>query len=186
MLLSESDIQKKLEIYKKVLLKWSTTLNLVSKNTLDNIQSRHFEDSLQLRPFLLKTDKILDIGSGAGFPGMVLALCGYQVTLIDADEKKCVFLENVSRETNTPVTIICSRIESYMTKSYFDIIVSRGVASLFTLISISTPFVKEGHTKGVFLKGKNVDRELTNINLDRIKKLPSSLNSDSYIIQYQY
>jgi 16S rRNA G527 N7-methylase RsmG len=97
-----------------------------------------------------------------------------------------VFLENVSRETNTPVTIICSRIESYMTKSYFDIIVSRGVASLFTLISISTPFVKEGHTKGVFLKGKNVDRELTNINLDRIKKLPSSLNSDSYIIQYQY
>jgi 16S rRNA (guanine527-N7)-methyltransferase len=186
MLISNTDLEKKLKIYEELLLKWSSSLNLVAKSTLQGIRTRHFADSLQLVPFLSAEDRILDLGSGAGFPGMVLAMCGYNVTLLDSDQKKCVFLENVSRETETKALIVCSRIESYMPDEKFDIISARGVASLSKLINLSKGFIKKEHTKGLFLKGENVDLELSNLPENRLYKLPSQINPGSYIIQYQF
>ncbi|MDP3936222.1 MAG: class I SAM-dependent methyltransferase, partial [Alphaproteobacteria bacterium] len=86
-----SELKQKLDIYESLLLKWSASLNLVAKSTLSNIRSRHFEDSLQLVSFLNQGDKVVDLGAGAGFPGMLLAMCGFNVTLVDSDQKKCVF-----------------------------------------------------------------------------------------------
>lgn len=181
-----SELKQRLDIYESLLLKWSASLNLVAKSTLSNIRSRHFEDSLQLVSFLNIEDKIVDLGTGAGFPGMVLAMCGHNVTLVDSDQKKCVFLENVSRETNTPVKIVCSRVEQFVSRETFDVVCSRGVASLSTLIEISEHLVKKEHSKGLFLKGENVDIELSDIPSDRIVKTQSLIQPNSYIIQYRY
>ncbi|QOL20004.1 16S rRNA (guanine(527)-N(7))-methyltransferase RsmG [Candidatus Bodocaedibacter vickermanii] len=180
------DLNHKLDIYESLLQKWSTSLNLVAKSTLSSIRLRHFNDSLQLLPFLNKTDKIVDLGTGAGFPGMILAMCGFNVTLIDSDQKKCVFLENVSRETNTQAKIVCSRIEQFASRETFDIVCSRGVASLSTLISISKHLISKDHSIGLFLKGENVDIELSDISSDRFHKIKSPIQPNSYIIQYRY
>lgn len=181
-----SDLKDKLDIYEGLLIKWSASLNLVAKSTLSNIRARHFEDSLQLMPFLSPQDDICDVGTGAGFPGMVLAMCGYNVTLIDSDQKKCVFLENVSRETKTPVKIICSRIESFKSDKKFDVICSRGVSSLSSLIQLTSHLAKTNQSKGLFLKGENVDTELSQVSLERFTKHRNQLNPNSYIVEYQY
>ncbi len=181
-----SDLKQRLDIYESLLLKWATSLNLVAKSTLSNIRVRHFEDSLQLLPFLNQGDRIVDLGSGAGFPGMVLAMYGFNVTLVDSDQKKCVFLENVSRETNTPVKIVCSRVEQFVSAEKFDVVSARGVASLSTLIEISEHLIRKEHSKGLFLKGENVDIELSNIPTDRILKKQSLIHPNSYIIEYRY
>lgn len=186
-----AEFQQKLLIYKELLLKWSSSLNLVSKSTLADIERRHFEDSLQIAPLLSSTDKIVDIGTGAGFPGMVLALCGFDVTLIESDQKKCVFLENVSRETNSKVNVICTRIENFQPTEHerFDVICSRGLAPLSVLIQISQHLIKKNHSKGIFLKGVSVDEEISILPaefISRIQRLSSSTNSNSSIIQYQF
>lgn len=174
-------------MYEGLLTKWSASLNLVSKNTLANIRERHFADSLQLTPFLNSADKIIDIGAGAGFPGMVLAMAGFDLTLVEVDQKKCVFLENVSRETQTPVKIVCGRIENFSSENqFFDVVCSRGVASLTQLISWSIPLVKKEKSKGLFLKGESVNSELLEIPSNRYQQIESITNPGSYIIQYQY
>lgn len=180
------DLKYKLDTYESLLLKWSSSLNLVAKSTLSNIKPRHFDDSLQLVPFLKPADKIVDLGTGAGFPGMVLAMCGFDVTLVDSDQKKCVFLENVSRETKTATKIVCSRVEEFVSDQKFDIVCSRGVASLSKLIDISEHLVIKNHSKGIFLKGENVDIELLDISSHRIQKTHSVIQQNSYIIQYRY
>jgi 16S rRNA (guanine527-N7)-methyltransferase len=185
------ELQQKLNIYHDLLIKWSASLNLVAKSTLMNIRQRHFEDSLQLVSMLSSKDKIVDIGTGAGFPGMVLALCGFDVTLVESDQKKCVFLENVSRETSSNVKIVCSRIENYLPPKdkRFDVVCSRGLAPLSELIFLSQHLIKESVSRGLFLKGANVGQELSEIaseNLCRIQKIESSTNSSSSIIQYQF
>lgn len=181
-----TDFQGKLDTYEALLIKWSARLNLVSKSTLLHIKSRHFEDSLQLLQLLEVTDSVVDVGTGAGFPGMVLAMCGLDVTLVDSDEKKCVFLENVSRETRTSVKVVCSRVESFQSDEKFDVVCSRGVASLTKLVHLTSHLIKKSHSKGLFLKGENVDIELSEISADRIIKTKSLIQPNSYIIQYQY
>ncbi|MCP5322877.1 MAG: 16S rRNA (guanine(527)-N(7))-methyltransferase RsmG [Candidatus Paracaedibacteraceae bacterium] len=187
MLVSTDVLEGRLATYEELLLKWSASLNLVSKNTLNDIRRRHFADSLQLTPFLKPEDSVIDIGAGAGFPGMVLAMAGFNLTLVESDQKKCVFLENVSRETQTPVKIVCDRIENFVTEDKtFDVVCSRGVASLSTLISWSTHLVEKEKSKGLFLKGENVVSELKEISSDKFSKIESVSNPGSYIIQYQY
>ncbi len=181
-----SDLKLKLDIYKDLLLRWSVSLNLVAKSTLSSIETRHFDDSLQLLPFLSFGDSIVDLGSGAGFPGMVLAMCGFNVTLVESDQKKCVFLENVSRETNTSLQIVCSRVESFYPEKKPEIITARAVASVSKLIHISKHLALKDKTRGVFLKGENVDVELQEISKDRVIKNRSFKSPKTYIIQYQY
>lgn len=179
---------EKTQIYHHLLSKWGKKLNLISLSTLSNAAERHFKDSTQLLNLIRKGSSVLDLGSGAGFPGMVLAIHGLNTTMVESDQKKCIFLENVSRETKTPTKIVCSRIET-VTLGSFDIITSRGLASLGKLISISQRFAKKEETKGIFLKGASVEKEiqeLTEEEQKRIKIHQSSTNKDSKIVEFLF
>lgn len=151
-----------LEIYKRELEYWQKSINLISSSTLTHIWKRHFEDSLQLLPYLpQKKRNLIDLGSGAGFPGLVLAISQpetLEVTLIESDRKKCFFLENVSRETKTKVKILNSRIEN-LHGSCGDIITSRALAPLPQLLNYAHSYMKED-SMCLFLKGKGVDVEI--------------------------
>ena len=122
----------KLEIYKNLLVKWQNALNIVSRGTLEAFWNRHILDSLQIID-KIQGKTVLDVGSGGGFPGMVLAICSdFQVTCVDSDSKKMLFLEEVARLTGTKVKILTSRIEDI--SENFDTICARGFASLRKLI----------------------------------------------------
>lgn len=160
-------IQNNLKIYKDLLIKWQRAVNLVSRGTLKNIWIRHMEDSLQIIPFL-KGRTVLDIGSGGGFPGMVLAIVSneieflkqfginenFNVTCVDSDQRKMTFLSEVARQTSTKVEIISDRIENV--EGNFDTVTARGFAELKVLIG----FAKKYSNYGVFLKGKKVEQEI--------------------------
>lgn len=154
---------EKLKVYQQTLEVWQKRLNLISSSTLPNAWERHFEDSLQLLPYLpLSKSNLVDLGSGAGFPGLILAITRpdfLNVTLIESDLKKCVFLENVSRETNTPVTILNERIETLKNSLKFDVITARGLAPLSFLIEYAVPLMDENGVC-LFLKGKEFESEI--------------------------
>ena len=153
----------RLKIYQELLEMWQKKVNLISSATQEVVWERHFEDSLQLLSYLpQKEASLIDLGSGAGFPGLVLALARpetLKVTLIESDFKKALFLENVSRETKCEVTILRTRIESLREKIKGDIITSRGLAPLPQLLRYAHPFVKKDSIC-LFLKGKNVHKEI--------------------------
>ena len=104
----------RLEAYAELLKRWSGRINLVSRNTLGDLWRRHFLDSAQLLPFIPdKARSLVDLGSGAGFPGLVLAILGVQgVALIESDKRKCVFLREAARIATAPAKIVDSRIET--------------------------------------------------------------------------
>ena len=154
---------EKLKVYQRTLEEWQKRLNLVSSSTLSNIWERHFKDSLQLLPYLPPTkSKLVDLGSGAGFPGLVLAIARpdfLNVTLIESDLKKCVFLENVSRETNAPITVLNERIEALKNSLKFNVVTARGLAPLSFLIEYAFPLM-DVNSFCLFLKGKEFESEI--------------------------
>lgn len=178
----------RLKHYHHLLETWQKKLNLVSSSTLNNAWERHFLDSLQLLPYLPNDAKtLIDLGSGAGFPGLVLAISRPEtlsVTLIESDFKKCVFLENVSRETFSPVKILCQRIESLTDPIKADIITARGLTSLKQLFEYSFPLMTET-SLCLFLKGKDFEREIAeaerNWNFD-LEIFPSLTDSEARIV----
>ncbi|MDR2794945.1 MAG: 16S rRNA (guanine(527)-N(7))-methyltransferase RsmG [Holosporaceae bacterium] len=148
---------EKLEIYQSVLLRWQKAVNLVSRGTLDDFWQRHIIDSLQIMQFL-RGKKILDIGSGGGFPGMVLAICGnFDVTCLDSDTKKNLFLEEVARLTKTTVNVTSQRIENF-TDNSFDTVTARGFSELTNLLKYTLKHSKNGY--GVFPKGAKITEEI--------------------------
>jgi len=157
---STPDVPRGTKIYHDELLKWQKSVNLISKNTVHEAWERHFEDSLQLIPHLPNgTKTLLDLGSGAGFPGLVLAMeTELEVTLVESDRKKCEFLKHVSRATKTPVTVLCERIENIPAATY-DIITSRALADLETLFTYAYSFCHEG-TVLLLHKGQGAQEEI--------------------------
>jgi 16S rRNA (guanine527-N7)-methyltransferase len=127
----------KLRIYEKTLIKWQGSINLISKSTINDIWVRHFLDSAQLYPFISKIKgNIFDFGSGAGFPGLILAIMGHKnITLVESDQKKCTFLREVARLSETDVSILHSRIENLEFRRV-DLIMSRALAPLSKLIEL--------------------------------------------------
>ena len=91
---------EKLCVFEKILIKWQHSMNLISSSTIKSIWVRHFLDSAQLYTFVENVEgNIIDFGSGAGFPGMVLALMGKKnIHLVESDHKKCVFLKEIAKE----------------------------------------------------------------------------------------
>lgn len=152
----------RLKIYQGLLEVWQKKINLVSPSSLSHSWKRHFEDSLQLLSYIpQETSTLIDLGSGAGFPGLVLAIALPQilkVTLIESDIRKCLFLETVSRETKIPVIIKSERIES-IKDIKADIITARALAPLSLLLDYTYPFMNE-NSQVFFLKGKGVTQEI--------------------------
>lgn len=158
-----SDAQARLETYHSLLLKWQKRINLIAPATVDAAWDRHFADSIQLLPDLGDSIKtIVDLGSGAGFPGLALALArpDIHVHLIESDEKKCEFMRTVSRETHCPVTVHTSRIEA-LPPFPADMITARALAPLPLLLSYALPFVQMNPScRLVFLKGETWAEEV--------------------------
>lgn len=158
----------RLTLYEEILRKWQRQINLVSPSTLPDIWKRHFSDSAQLhqlRPFCRHW---VDMGSGAGFPGLITAVllaespAPYLVHLIESDQRKCAFLRTVSREMGLVVQVHNCRIEDLQDDvwSTAEAVSARALAPLADLISFSEKALDNG-AKGVFLKGSNVAEELT-------------------------
>src|SRR5580692_3450923 len=110
------EMEARLAVFADLLLKWQKVINLVSAATLPQLWTRHFVDSLQVQAVAPEVRLWVDLGSGAGFPGLVTAIAladvpGAQVHLIDSDQRKCAFLREVSRETGAPAVVHTGRIE---------------------------------------------------------------------------
>ena len=155
----------KLVAYHDLLLKWQARVNLVSPNSIAEVWTRHFLDSVQLLNHLPSLDiKLLDIGSGAGFPGMVLAVCGVrEVHLAESDQKKITFLKEVARVTETNIICHASRVEA-ITPSMYNVITSRACSALTTLCEYSVPNVSH-ETLCLFPKGRNYSKEVEDAKL---------------------
>lgn len=155
---------EKLEIYHKLLLKWQKAINLVSGRTLNQAWERHFLDSVQIAQYIGPSTKVVaDIGSGGGFPGLVLAIIrpDLQIHLIESDERKCQFLKAVSRETDTDVDVRATRVEDMEDDFTPDCVTARALADLPTLLSFCVPWAKRNpHLEAVLMKGAKAEEEL--------------------------
>lgn len=177
----------RLEAYHSLLLKWQPKINLVGPDTINDAWDRHFLDSLQLIKFIgNNVDKtIIDLGSGAGFPGMVLAAAGYRnIHLIESDTRKVAFLREVARATESKVEIHHARIEDVSIEKV-DIIVSRACSSLDKLLSYSIQNVSR-ETFCLFHKGKNYTKEIEDAKLHwqfDHSATPSIVGVDGVILQ---
>ena len=155
------DVLGNLEAYLAMLEKWQKSINLVSRNSLKDAWRRHMLDSAQLHPLLPNHAVIVDLGSGAGFPGLVLAIMGNcHVHLIESDARKCAFLAEAARAAGADnVTIHNARAEE-MEPFAADVVTARALAPLDTLLGYAQPFVKPS-TTCLFLKGEKAEQELT-------------------------
>ena len=153
---------ERLKAYVALLEKWQAKINLVSKDSLTDVWRRHVLDSAQLAPLIGTEPKtIADIGTGAGFPGMVLAIIGTaeEVHLIESNERKCAFLREVNRATEAGAIIHNNRVEN-LQGILVDRVVSRAVASLEKLLQYANPVLKKDG-QCLLLKGKKWREELT-------------------------
>jgi 16S rRNA (guanine527-N7)-methyltransferase len=174
----EPDLRARLGIYADLLTKWQKHINLVGGATIPDLWVRHFEDSLQLLPLVGGWNQWVDLGSGGGFPGMVIALASVDqprtVHLIESDKRKAAFLREVSRETKTPVEIHADRVEAVLpillSQHQIDVVSARALASLRVLIDYARPAIEKGAI-GLFLKGKALADELTEAQPDASLKL---------------
>lgn len=177
---------ERLNLYYDLLLKWQNSINLVGGDTIGDAWNRHFLDSLQLAKYIDDKQKIIaDIGSGAGFPGMALAIYGYtNIHLIESDARKVAFLREVARITDTKISIHHCRIEEHKIEK-IDIFISRACASLDKLLQLISESVSH-ETICLFHKGKNYSIEVDNTSLNwqyDLAVMPSIADFQSVIMK---
>ena len=155
----------KLEIYVSLLKKWQKSINLVSAKTLDEVWERHILDSAQLVAHLPASDnpiRILDLGSGAGLPAVILAIMtSHHLSMVESDSRKCAFMQTALRETGSQAVLHNERLESLAFQDA-DIITARAFAPLDRLLDWSAPQHKDGQVFRL-LKGRGLNEELTNL-----------------------
>ena len=154
--------------YESLLKTWQNTINLVAPSTLDHVWQRHFADSAQLDALAPAAAKTwLDLGSGAGFPGLVIAILRAElgetrVRLVESDARKAAFLREVARTAGIAVDIVATRIESAAnsdTVRVSDVVSARALAPLTKLLGLAQPFFGP-ETVGIFPKGRDLAAEL--------------------------
>lgn len=156
----------KLERYVDLLRQWQRKINLVSPSTMDEIWTRHILDSVQVFKLKPAARHWLDLGSGGGLPGLVIAclLSPYpdgRITLVESNGKKGAFLRHVSAELALPVTVVVDRIENVIPRLEVpEVVTARALASLDMLLQFSNLLLKRGAV-GLFPKGKDHQEELT-------------------------
>lgn len=150
-----------LKTYAELLERWQKAINLVSRDSLDDLWRRHMLDSAQLFPLLPPgARRLVDLGSGAGFPGMVLCAMGVpDVHLVESDARKSAFLRDVSRVLGVSPHIHTRRLEE-MHPIKADVVTARALAKLDDLLALAEKFL-EPHSICLFLKGQGAEEELT-------------------------
>src|SRR5689334_541498 len=158
---------ERLDRFVDLLLTWQKTTNLISPSTLPHIWTRHIADALQLVGLAPDARIWIDLGSGGGFPGIVIAcaLADQQdaaVHLVESNAKKAAFLREAARVTGTPVMVHAMRIEKFVDswEGRADVVTVGALASLKALLTLSFPLI-QGGAQGVFPKGQDVEGELT-------------------------
>ena len=180
----------RLQAYAALLERWQKKINLVGSNTIKYLWLRHMLDSAQLYPLLPKPDvSIIDFGSGAGFPGLVLAIMGGPtVTLIESDSRKCAFLAEAMRVTGTgPTARLENRRIEDLEPVRADVVTSRALASVDKLLIFAEPFLSKGSIC-LFPKGKKVDEELTETEerwMMRVSKFQSQSDPSGTILKLE-
>ena len=152
---------ERLSAYAALLVKWQARINLVSAATIDDLWRRHMLDSAQLLALLPSgATSLIDLGSGAGFPGLVLAILGIsEVHLIESDQRKCVFLAEAARAAGVKPIIHNKRIEA-VEYLHAGVVTARACAPLNQLLTYAQKFLWHDG-KALFLKGAAVEEELT-------------------------
>ncbi len=159
---------ERLAVHLNLLAHWQRRINLVGASTLADPWRRHVLDSLQLIPHVPSAAaSLIDLGSGAGFPGLVLAIAtGIPARLIDSDARKGVFLREAIRVTAAPATVITARIEA-LRNLRGEVVTARACAPLNRLLALAAP-VLAPDGRCLFLKGREVEAELTGCEKDWI------------------
>ena len=160
--------------------------NLVGPSTIDIAWDRHVNDSLQLSEFMLKKNaSIIDFGTGAGLPGVILYIFGFtNILLIDSKMKKINFIKEFAHEQKLEIKTICTRVEKIKNQK-FDFIICRAFAPLIKLLDYSRFFTKK-NTSLLFLKGRNVKKEIEDakksFNFD-YNLYPSKSEGDGFVLK---
>jgi 16S rRNA (guanine527-N7)-methyltransferase len=161
------EIEARLDRYVDLLREWQAKTNLVAPSTLPSLWTRHISDSLQLLALAPSAKIWADLGSGGGFPGVVLACAlaetpGAMIHLVERNAKKAAFLREALRVTNAPGTVHLADIGDSVDRlrGPVDCVTARAVAPLHQLIGFAEPLVRRG-AKALFLKGQDVEAELT-------------------------
>jgi 16S rRNA (guanine527-N7)-methyltransferase len=161
------ETERRLDLYLDLLRQWQAKTNLVAPSTLPHLWTRHVADSLQLVTLAPIAKTWVDLGSGGGFPGIVLACAmaerpGAKVHLVERNSKKAAFLREVLRITSVPGIVHATGIEDIVDsiEGPIDCVTARALASLHELIGFAEPLVRKG-AKALFLKGQDVESELT-------------------------
>lgn len=181
---------ERLQAYESLLTKWNPAINLVARGTIDDAWRRHFIDSAQILTLApANATEWLDVGSGGGFPGMVVAIIaaelrpGLSVTLMESDLRKATFLGEVARQTGVAVTISAGRAEG-LPPAGADVMSARALAPLKTLLALTERHLKRGGL-GLFLKGARHEAEiadaLESFRFD-LQKIPSQTDPQAVIL----
>jgi 16S rRNA (guanine527-N7)-methyltransferase len=172
--------------FRELLFRWNKTVNLIAPGDEALLWERHIADSLQLVPLIQpRPDRAIDLGSGAGFPGLILALAtGVSFDLIEADQRKSAFLREAIRITGAPARVHAYRIESADIPPA-QLITARALAPLPKLLGLAAPLLMPGGIC-LFHKGSSVDTELTHAATEwhmQIERIPSRTASNASILR---
>jgi 16S rRNA (guanine527-N7)-methyltransferase len=185
------ETSERLDGFVELLLRWSTHTNLIARSTLPTVWTRHVADSLQLLPLAADSRCWIDLGSGAGFPGLVIACAladepGAKVHLVESIGKKAAFLREAVEQLQVPAVIHPVRIEDFGKNLQFkpDVVTARALAPLDELLKLAQPLLRTG-ALGLFLKGQDVEAELTKASKSwniEASLVPSQTNPESRIV----
>ena len=156
------ETEKRLTAYVALVRKWQPVANLVAESTLDTVWQRHVADSAQIAALFPEAETFLDLGSGAGFPGLVVAIVSRRpVDLVESNVKKCAFLRAAVHETGTSARIHEGRIDSILAEWAVvpSLITARALAPLSELLGMTADLIGKG-ARAAFHKGRNFEREI--------------------------
>lgn len=189
-LLAVADVSRetigKFEMFVALLRKWQRAENLIAPSTIDEIWTRHVADSAQLA-VLFPEQRWMDLGSGGGFPGLVVALINARhVHLVESNRRKCAFLRAVIHETGAPATVHEGRVEAVLASwsEPVDRVSARALASLGELLTLSEPLLRQG-TPAALAKGAEYRREIAEAERDwllDIAVIPSRVGAGGAIL----
>lgn len=183
------ETRARLATYAGLLTRWNARINLISPGDIDHLWDRHIADALQLAPLIPPdASHAVDLGSGSGVPGLVLAICtGIHVHLVEADQRKAAFLREAVRATGTGATVHPGRAED-ITLPPAPLVTARALAPLPRLLSLAAPFLApDGFC--LFPKGRSAASELTDAAREwqmTVTQFPSRTRQDAIILKISH
>jgi len=161
------ETEARLDQFVTLLLRWQKAVQLVGPSTISKLWTRHVADSLQILDFAPDAKVWIDLGTGGGFPGLVVAIAltgraGVVVHLVESDSRKAAFLREAVRVTGAPAKVHAERVESAAERfaGKVEMVTARALAPLARLLEMAAPLLSAG-AQGIFLKGQDIDGELT-------------------------